>query len=129
MPDVLDQLSSVIGRKVEPVKQQTGGTPTLDKVLGRSVQPMKLNPFVQTRFNIYNKARQGGLDSERAARVVMTTPTVGPAKPSMWQRAESAFGRTKTGQVVESNIDDFSRMMKHANERLANRGGMTDVEV
>ena len=129
MPDVLDQLSSVIGRKVEPVKQQTGGTPTLDKVLGRSVQPMKLNPFVQTRFNIYNKARQSGLDSERAARVVMTTPTVGPTKPSMWQRAESAFGRTKTGQVVEGNVNQVERgwnRFNQAMQRTSNPLGIND---
>jgi hypothetical protein len=129
--DLLEKLSQTIGRKVEPVKQlaTAAGPVNLEKVLGRPVKTAQLPPLVSSRFDLYSRARQNGFDSKRAANAAMTTAgTIGPWKPSLAKRAESAFGTTQTGRTVEDSVDELGRMWKNANEKLSNPFGGTDAD-
>jgi hypothetical protein len=112
MPDdVLEKLSSVIGRKVEPVKPAAPAQPStpaqhgptafenpLEKVIGRSLQPVKLPDMAASRFSLYSKARGNGFDAKKAAGVAMSQAgTVSQAaQPTTWDQFKTPSRRPRS---------------------------------
>ena len=117
MADVLDQLSSVIGRPVKPLErvqktaedkppvEKTGSRdeaaratpPSLDSVIGRKVEPAKLDPLVSARFKMYSTAVKNGFHPDVAAKTAMAEAGTMTADPSIWKKVTSAIRRTPTG--------------------------------
>lgn len=116
MADVLDQLSTAIGRPVKPLERAQKPAkepekitlahedaaakpvaPSLESVIGRKPEAVKMQPLASARWQMYSTARKNGFNSDVAAKTAMSEASIMTADPSNWRKVTSTLGKIPTG--------------------------------
>jgi hypothetical protein len=148
--DVLDKLSTAIGRKIQPVatpqqpqakpqngainptspENKQGAVPSLESVIGRKPDTVQGDPLFQQRFKMYTDARRNGIDADKAMREAIDKAAVlraGPEK-TFWSKTKDAIGSIPATPGGKRTLGDVGNDIAETWHRAWNPVGMSDEE-
>lgn len=131
MPDVLDPISDVVGRKVafadQPKTEQPAGKDSLESIIGRKPEEAKIPDLMMSRFSTYANARRNGIEPTKAIDIAkQMAGTMAPRTRSVGERVSDFISRVPV--APGKTLGDVGRELGQINQRLWNPELMTDEQ-